>query len=140
MTLNELYDIADENEIPVIPFPLGDVEAMSYLSPDGTAYIGIDPERITSNQDERLKLSHELGHAMQGAFYNIYATCDIWQKQENRANRWSYEHLVSEKEIAEAVRNGFREIWELSELFDVPPETMARICHWHKYHNMDFPA
>ena len=140
MTLNELYDIADENNVPVIPFPLGNMEAMSYLSPDGTAYIGIDPERITSKQDERLKLSHELGHVMQGAFYNVYATCDIWQKQENRANRWAYTHLVSEKEIVEAVNNGFHEIWELSELFDVPPETMAKICHWYKYHNMDFTA
>lgn len=138
MTLKQFYAVADDNGIPVVPFPLGGIEAMSCLDSDGQTYIGIDPDKIASNQDEKLKLSHELGHCMTGSFYNVYATCDIWQKQENRANRWAYEHLVSKKEIAEAVKNGFREIWELAELFDVPPETMARICSYYKYNNLNF--
>lgn len=138
MTLESLYDFADRNGIPIVPFPLGSLEAMSYLSPSGDVFIGIDPDSIKSSQDEKLKLAHELGHCMKGAFYNVYATCDVWQKQENRANKWAYEHLVTKKDLSEAVENGFQEVWELSELFDVPPEIMARICHWYKYHNMDY--
>lgn len=140
MTVESLYVFADENNIPVIPFPLGDLEAMSYMDGSGHSYIGIDPERISSKQDEKLKLAHELGHAMQGAYYNVYATCDVWQKQENKADRWAFEHLVTEKEINEAVDRGFVENWQLAELFDLPPKTMARICHYYKYRNLDFPA
>lgn len=140
MTLDELYSVASENSIPVVPFPLGDIEAMSYLSPNGTAYIGIDPDRITSKQDERLKLAHELGHAVQGAFYNKFAVCDVWKKHENRADKWAIKHLVPQEELYESVSAGFVETWELAEIFDVPPEFMARALHWYTHHNMDFTA
>lgn len=137
MTLKSFYEFADKSNIPVIPFPLGDLEAMSYMDNKGRSYIGIDPERISSEQDEKMKLAHELGHAAQGAYYNRYAACDVWKKQENKADRWAFEHLVSKKEIHEAIKHGYVENWQLSELFDVPPETMARICHYYKYGNMD---
>lgn len=138
MNLESLYEIADSNNIPVIPFPLGDVEAMSCMDSDGKSYIGIDPDRIKSRQDETVKLAHELGHTMQRAYYNVHATCDVWQKQEARANRWAFEHLVAKKDLLEAVENGFQEVWQLSEVFDIPPEIMAKICHYYKYNNMDF--
>lgn len=140
MNLEGFYEIADEEGIPVIPYPLGDLEALSYMATNCKSYIGIDPEKITSKQDEKLKLSHELGHAVQGAFYNPFAACDVWQKQENRASRWAYQHLVSEKDLRKAVKNGLKEVWELADYFDVPPEIMAKICHWYKHHNMDFTA
>jgi Zn-dependent peptidase ImmA (M78 family) len=137
LTLKSFYQFAEESNIPVIPFPLGDLGAMSYMDNKGRSYIGIDPERIASEQDEKMKLSHELGHATQGAYYNRYATCDVWKRQENKADRWAFEHLVSKKEIHEAIKHGYVENWQLAELFDVPPETMARICHYYKYGNMD---
>ena len=140
MTLESLYKIADENGIPVFPFPLGDMEAASVMTLDGRSCIGIDPDRLISRQDEKVKLAHELGHAIQGAYYNQFATCDVWMKQENKANRWAYQHLVKEKDLREAVKNGSTEVWELAELFDVPPDVMAKICHWHKFHNFDFTA
>lgn len=140
MTLDGLYAYAEENGISVVSFPLGDLEAMSLITSDGRPCIGIDPDRLSSKQDEKIKLSHELGHVVQNAFYNSFAACDVWERQENKANRWSFRSLVSEKDLRKAVKNGLTEVWELAEYFDVPPEVMAKICHYYKYGNMNFPS
>lgn len=132
MTLESLYSFAEENGVPVYYLPLGDIEAASVMTRNGDCCVGIDPERLASKQDEKIKLAHELGHALQGAYYNPYASCDVWQKQENRANRWAYQHLVTKKDLQKAVRNGFKEVWQLAEYFDVPPDVMARICCFYK--------
>ena len=140
MTLDGLYAYAEENGIPVVPFQLGEVEAMSLITSDGRPCIGIDPDRVSSKQDEKVKLSHELGHAVSGAYYNVFASCDVKKKAENRANRWAFEQLVNRKDLRKAVKNGLTEVWELAEYFDVPPDVMAKICHWYMYHNMNFPS
>ncbi len=140
MTLETLYAIADADGVSVVPFPLGEIEAMSYMSCSGRCYIAIDSGRIKSKQNETLKLAHELGHCMTGSFYNRYATCDIRQRHENRADKWSFSQLVPQDELNEAVSAGFTEVWQLAEYFDVPCEYMARACHWYKNHNMDFTA
>ena len=140
MTNDTLYAIAEDDGIPIVPFSLGRIEAMSYMSSKGKFYIAIDPERIKSKQDEKIKLSHELGHCVTGSFYNVYATCDVWKKHENRANKNSVQRLVPKDELDEAVSAGFTESWQLAEYFDVPVDFMKMACHWYKHHNMDLAA
>ena len=70
-TLNGIYDIAEQNKVGVYSFSLTDTESMSYMSRSGKCYIAIDPFQLDSECEEKIKLAHELGHCVQGAFYNV---------------------------------------------------------------------
>ena len=89
-----LYDLAEQHGTPVYWFDLGAAESLSLQMEDGSCAIAMDPWRIPTLSDEKVKLAHELGHCETGAFYNRYAARDVRQKHENRANKWAYKKLV----------------------------------------------
>lgn len=141
MELLDLYSLAEREGIDIDEFPMDNHISFSLMDPeDLSCYIAVDPLKLTSRQQERQVLSHELGHCETGSFYNRFAACDIRKRHENRADKWSIKHLIPKEELDEAVSAGFCEVWELAEYFDVSCEYMARAIHWHKYHNMDFTA
>lgn len=124
MNLNDLYSYADEHNIPIISFDMPKSESMSILY-EGNCFIGIDPFTIKSETQEKVKLAHELGHCETGAFYNEYATCDIREKHERRANIWAIKKLIPKDKLIKAIQSGFGENrWELSEYFGVTEDLM----------------
>ena len=124
MTLKALYDIAEQDNIDVYSFQMNECESISLLQ-NGECFIAIDPFRLKSETDEKIKLAHELGHCEKGAFYNQYATCDIREKHERRANIWVIKKLVPKDKLIKANKSGFGENrWELSQYFDVTEDTM----------------
>lgn len=126
-----LYDLAEEHGIPVYWFDLYTAESLSVIQEDGNCAIALDPWRMPTLADEKVKLAHELGHCETGSFYNRWATCDVRQKHERRANRWAYEKLVPKDELWEAMRRGCREPWELAEYFDVTEEFLrGALAHY----------
>ncbi len=136
MTVNELYNYAENESVAVATFPLSRREALSTMDSDGQCYIALDPHRIASTADEKTKLAHELGHCVTGAFYNVYSPCDIRQRHENRADKWAIKKLIPEDELEEAVRSGCTELWELAEYFDVTEDFMRKAVSWYKYGNL----
>lgn len=114
-----LYDLAEDHGVDVYWFDLGTAESLSLSMSDGSCAIAMDPWRMPTLADEKCKLGHELGHCETGAFYNRYATRDLRQKHELRANRWAYKKLIPKDELLDALRQGYREPWELAEYFDV---------------------
>ena len=117
--LLDLYGLAEEHGTEVYWFDLGTAESLSLPLEDGSCAIAIDPWRMPTLADEKVKLAHELGHCETGSFYNRYAARDIRQKYENRANKWAYKKLVPEDELMRAVAQGCREPWELADHFGV---------------------
>mgnify|MGYP000675846688 CR=1 FL=1 len=89
MDLMGLYRLAEDNDIAVDCFELKKREALSVMDNDGACYIAIDPFKLASELDKKMKLGHELGHSVTGSFYNEYATCDVRRKHENRAEKWA---------------------------------------------------
>lgn len=134
--LLELYRIADENGITVDCFELRKREALSIMDTDGTCFIAIDPFKLKSGKDERMKLAHEMGHCCTGSFYNKYAACDIRQKHENRANRWAIEQLIPETELDNAIASGCTNIFDLAEYFDVTEDFMRMAVCWYTHGNL----
>ena len=132
-----LYNEAEKENVVIDEFPLDKRVSFSLMDNDGDCYIAINPLALESSQHEKMVLAHELGHCATGSFYNRYATCDIRQRHENHADKWSFSMLVPESELNEAVSAGFTEVWQLAEYFDVPPDYMARACHWYTCHNME---
>ena len=102
MTLTELYDISESENVPVYSFQMNECESISVLQ-DGNCFVAIDPMKLQSETEEKEKLSHELGHCATGAFYNRYAACDICERHERRANIWSIKKLIPKDELLKAL-------------------------------------
>lgn len=130
-TLQQLYRTAEQQNIAVDRFALSSREALSITDEDGTCFIAIDPSKISSETDERTKLSHELGHCIMGAFYNEHSNYDCRQRHENRADKWAVKHLIPVDELDDAVASGCTEIWELAEHFGVTEDFIRKaVCYY----------
>ena len=135
-SLQTFYHIAKQENIVVDHFALSKREALSIMDLDGECFIAIDPQRITSEADERNKLAHELGHCITGAFYNEYSNYDCRQYHENRADKWAIGQLIPAEDLDDAVADGCTEIWELAERFSVPEEFIKKAVCYHVHGNV----
>lgn len=126
-----LYELADEQNIEVIRYPMKENGSMSVMLEDGSCFIGIDQDVQDGDVQERVHLGHELGHCITGSFYNRYAAIDHRQRHENRADKWAIRHLISVDGLDEAVAEGCCEVWELAERFGVTEPFMKKaVCYY----------
>lgn len=133
----DLYQQAEDAGIDVIWTTLTIDQSMVIQMEDGSCAIGIDPWKIDSVAQETVCLAHELGHCSTGSFYNRWAARDVRQKHENRADKWAIYHTISEDELDEAVAEGYTEIWDLAEHFNVTEDFMRKAICWYTYGNLD---
>lgn len=117
--LQRLYDLAAEHGTQVFWFDLETAESLSMPLADGSCAIAMDPWRLHTLADEKVKLAHELGHCETGAFYNQHAARDLRQKHERRADKWAVKKLLPEEKLIKAYFQGYRDPWEMAEYFDV---------------------
>lgn len=127
--VSELYRIAQKKNIPVLRYPMERNGSMSVLLPGGQAVIGMDDSVSDGGTEERVHLSHELGHCLTGSFYSIYTAVDCRQRHENRADKWAIRELIPVERLDEAVAEGCTELWDLAERFGVTEELMKKaVC------------
>ena len=117
-----LYDIAEENGIAVESYGMTGFESLSVMDSDGDCFIGIDPMQLKNSDDERMKLAHELGHCLTGAFYSRYTPLVTKEICERRAYHWAIKKLVTKDELIYELENGDTQIWDLAEHFGVSGE------------------
>lgn len=126
-----LYQYAEKRNIEIVTFPLPETASMSIDAESGTCYIGIDYSKIENETDERVHLSHELGHCVTGSFYNRYAKMDIRQKHENRADKWAIRKLIPVEKLDTAVAEGHTELWDLADSFGVTEDFIKKaVCYY----------
>lgn len=130
MELENLYDIAQNDNIGVYAFDLKECESLSLLD-SGNCFIAIDPLKIESEADEKVKLAHELGHCKTGSFYNAHSPFDVRTKHERTADKWAISNLIPENELKKACKY-CRNRWELSEHFGVPEDFMQKALDFYK--------
>ena len=131
MEISALYDFAKQQNIEVIPFPMEENGSMSVLMDNGTCVIGMD-KRVKDNAvQERVHLSHELGHCVTGSFYSIHTAIDCRQRHENKADKWAIQTLVPVDALDAAIAGGCTELWELAERFGVTEEFIKKaVCYY----------
>jgi len=130
MILDELYALADAEDIEVLCWDLPRSRCLSLRNSDGSTFIGIDPMQIENHAEEAELLAHELGHCMTGSFYNQYVPLDVRRKHENRADFWMVTHLVPVDRLSRLIEQGITEPWQLAEALNVSQrvvETALRI-------------
>ncbi len=131
MHTQALYDIAKQQHIEVLPFPLPENGSMSVMREDGACFVGMDPAVCDGDVQERVHLSHELGHCITGSFYNIYAAIDYRRRHENRADKWAITTLIPVDDLDDAVAQGCTEVWELAERFGVTEDFVRKaVCYY----------
>ena len=129
-----LYRLAEERGIEVDFLPLRRAQSLSMPMEwaAGRCAVALDPEKVTSAADEKVKLCHELGHCVTGSFYNQYAALDLRRRHELHADRWAIARLVPRAELDAALARGVREVWELAEYFEVTEEFMKKALTHYK--------
>ena len=136
MELRQLYELAEQENIPVLTFPLPETGSMSVMDDAGRCYVGMDPKLRDGDVTERTHLSHELGHCVTGSFYNIHAAADCRQRHENRANKWAIQTLIPVEELDDAIACGYTEVWELADRFGVTEEFIRKTVCYYVHGNM----
>ena len=128
-SLQSLYRLAEKKNIEIINFPLPENGSMSLMSDDGGCYIGMDDTAFDTGAEERVHLSHELGHCVTGSFYNRHAAMDVRQKHENRADKWAIRRLIPVEQLDDAIAGGHTELWDLADYFGVTEAFLKKaIC------------
>ena len=129
MQTSNLYDLAKQQNIEVFSYSMPLNASMSVMMEDGTCVIGMDESVRDGGVQERVHLSHELGHCVTGSFYNIHAAVDHRQRHENRANKWAIQALIPVEALDDAIAEGCTEVWELAERFQVTEDFIRKaVC------------
>ena len=135
-SLQEIYHMAEQENIVVDHFALSSREALSVMDDDGECFIAIDPAKIVNEADERTKMAHELGHCVTGSFYNQYSNFDCRQRHENCADKWAISQLITVDDLDEAVADGCSQLWELADRFGVTEDFVKKAVCYHVHGNV----
>lgn len=105
-------------------------KAATVQTQDGN-HIFMDHEKIENHAEEKRILAHELGHIQTGTMHSVSSPCDLVERHEERAERWTIKHLLPYDEMCYAIRNGCRTTWELAEYFEVPDELIHKAIDYY---------
>lgn len=136
MEVKRLYDLARQQNIEVFPFPLPETGSMSVMEDSGKCVIAMDESVRDGDVQERVHLSHEMGHCLTGSFYSIHTAVDCRQRHENRADKWAVQQLIPVDELDDAIAEGCTEVWELAERFGVTEEFVRKAVCWYVHGNV----
>lgn len=74
---------------------------------------------------------HEIGHCATGCTHKVSSQLDLIAKHEYKANRWAIEKYVPFEQLNLAMSNGYTEIWQLSEYFDLSEEFIKKAISYY---------
>lgn len=135
MEIQNLYDLAKQQNIEVFPFPLPETGSLSVMEGE-RCFIGMDEAVRDGGTQERVHLGHEMGHCITGSFYSIHTAVDCRQRHENKADKWAIEQLIPVDDLDNAIAEGCTEVWELAERFGVTEEFMRKAVCWYVHGNL----
>lgn len=136
IALPELYRQAEQEHIAVLRHPLEKTGSMSLMLSTGDCFIGMDEGILDGDVQERIHLTHEMGHCITGAFYNMYAAADTRQRHENRADKWAIRRLIPLDQLDDAIAAGYTEHWQLAEYFGVPESFIRKALCYYVHGNL----
>ena len=80
-----------------------------------------------------------MGHVATGALHKVDSPYETVERSEYRANRWGFENYLKVEEFKEAFAAGYTELWQLSDYFDLPEETIRKaLSYWTEQRGINF--
>ena len=131
MTLTKLCSIA-ENENILLATNTSSSKISTIINIENVWLIDTNPTKISTENQEKQCLAHELGHYFTGAVYNETTTPIQRARCEYRANKWTVNVLVPARALRKALESGITEVWDLAEYFDVSEETIHRAFYLYE--------
>ncbi|HBR31919.1 MAG TPA: ImmA/IrrE family metallo-endopeptidase [Clostridiales bacterium] len=132
--MEKIHEFAEKNNID-IRYTTLKCSCLSIRFAKDDYCIGIDPNKITSSTDERVKLIHDIGHCMTDSFYNTHSPCDLKSKHEYKADKWAIKKLLPFKKLKAFMKQGNEEVWEIAEYFKVTEGFVRKAL---KFYENDF--
>ena len=91
----------------------------------------LDISTLYSESRRVTMLAHELGHIETGALYTAEASQIVRTQAETRARRWAIRRLISRDEIADLIRDGYTEPWQMAEKKGLSEETIREAIKYY---------
>lgn len=136
--ISDFYGYCRKNNVDVIPF-WGCPQPAATIRDQGEYAVFLDFSQICSTKLLRGVYCHELGHLATGALHKIDSPYELVERSEYRANRWVAEHFLTKEDFQQAFADGCRELWELSEYFEMPErDVQAALTYWRDCRGVDF--
>ena len=106
MNLDRLYDLAENENIKIYNYCIDDNINGMFLNYDKLNTIALNYKNLKNSTEEKCILSEELGHYYYDATYNYKTvTKELYDKQEYRAMKWSYNILIPFEKLKLAIKN-----------------------------------
>ena len=136
--LSDFYDYCREHQVDVIPYS-GIPQPGATLRDQGCYAVFLDFSKIRSTRLLRGVCFHELGHAATGALHKVDSPYELVERSEYRANRWAAQHFLTPEDFRCAFAEGYTELWQLSEYFDLPErDVQSALTYWKDRRGIDF--
>lgn len=136
MTIDELYASIPDN-VDIDYYIFNNCESLS--APIGDRYvIAIDPTKVKSEADEKVKVAHEYEHCRLWTFYSPATDYIVRRQCEVKTDHSTIKRLVPLEELKIALESGITEPWELAEHFGVPEPFLRQAAAFYAPNLRDF--
>ena len=136
--ISDFYHYCKTHQVDVIPYD-GCPKPGATIRDAGFYGGFLDFTQIKSTRLLRGVCYHELGHVATGALHKVDSPFELAARSEYRANRWAAETFLTEAAFREAFNEGYTELWQLEEYFDLPQEDiLAALRYWTDSRGIDF--
>lgn len=136
--LANFYQFCESNDVDIIPYLNAPSEGTTIRDENYYA-IFLDITKLRSIKVYNGVCLHEVGHVATGALHKVDSPYETVERSEYRANRWGFENYLKVEEFKEAFAAGYTELWQLSDYFDLPEETIRKaLSYWTERRRINF--
>ena len=136
--ISDFYHYCKKHDVDVIPYE-GCPQPGATVRDEGCYAVFLDFSKIRSTKLLRGVCFHELGHVATGALHKVDSPYELVERSESRAARWVAEHYLTEESFRKAFAEGYTELWQLSDYFELPESCIAEaLAYWRERKGIDF--
>ena len=136
--LSDFYHYCKEHQVDVIPYE-GCPQPGATVKDQDFYAVFLDFSKICSTLLLSGVCYHELGHVATGALHKVDSPYELVERSEYRATRWGVENYLTEEAFRTAFAEGYTELWQLSDYFDLPERCIAdALIYWKERKGIDF--
>lgn len=138
--LSDFYSYCKSNDVDVVPYHNAP-NIGTTMRQDASYAVFLDFAKVQSTRQLKGICYHEMGHVATGALHKVSSPYETVERSEHRANRWAAEHYLTVEDFRSAFADGYIELWELAEYFDLPEDDIKNALHyWTECRGVDFNA